>query len=189
MDFNSPYSLVYSAMSSLMFSPPSPLPPRRRSSASTRSVWAMPPPGALRDRARATCWTTWTAASAGLSSSCRATSRSLATHLCAGQRVGHWLLIYVQDNRFMPPFTSPHLYATSHLTSPHLTSPLSLESPPPSNDGLRWVKDTDLPACPMEMREFVATERRLLVIPCRGDVDMIMGGPPCQGVRNRQGGR
>ena len=42
-----------------------------------------------------------------------------------------------------------------------------------------------MPPCPVEMREFVALERQRLLIPCRGDVDMIMGGPPCQGVSER----
>ena len=50
------------------------------------------------------------------------------------------------------------------------------------DDELRWVRDEDMPECPVEMRAFVAGERADMRIPCRGDVDMIMGGPPCQGV-------
>ncbi|GAX80751.1 hypothetical protein CEUSTIGMA_g8186.t1 [Chlamydomonas eustigma] len=50
------------------------------------------------------------------------------------------------------------------------------------DDLLRWVKDSEMPACEIEMREFVARERAELQIPVRGDVDMIMGGPPCQGL-------
>ncbi len=51
------------------------------------------------------------------------------------------------------------------------------------SDEMRWVKDSEMPECPVEMREFVARERAAMLVPVRGDVDMIMGGPPCQGVR------
>jgi hypothetical protein len=59
-----------------------------------------------------------------------------------------------------------------------------------SEKGARYVRDEDLPPdCAHEMHEFVArmVERRM--IPCPGDVDVLSGGPPCQGVRLRGGRR
>ncbi|KAG1677047.1 hypothetical protein FOA52_001217 [Chlamydomonas sp. UWO 241] len=47
---------------------------------------------------------------------------------------------------------------------------------------MRWVRDTELPACATALTDFAARERAAKLIPVRGDVDMIMGGPPCQGL-------
>jgi site-specific DNA-cytosine methylase len=49
-------------------------------------------------------------------------------------------------------------------------------------DEVRWIMDSEMPPCEKEMRDFVALERAQCRIPVRGDVDIIMGGPPCQGL-------
>ncbi|BDA50272.1 probable DNA (cytosine-5)-methyltransferase 3 [Coccomyxa sp. Obi] len=49
------------------------------------------------------------------------------------------------------------------------------------NTADEWVKEDDL-ACEAKLAEFVKKIRRHGVIPLPGDVDAVMGGPPCQGV-------